>query len=75
MGESMTPLTPTILGSTMVGPRKLTPFDRLGLKEGGLIVAVRQMDGLHAALKQQEILEIQRKREREQNERQVKAKP
>ena len=60
--------------------RPLTPFDRLGLGDGGLIMAVRQMDGLtagikHRQAKEDELREIQRKREREQNERQVKAKP
>ena len=49
--------------------RKPTPFDRLGLKEGGLILAVRQMDGLNESLRQrqreEELKEIERKREKE----------
>ena len=49
-------------------PKPLTPFDRLGLKEGGLIRAVRQMDGLHASVnkhrqaKEDELRELERKR-------------
>ena len=62
-------------------PRKLTPFDRLGLKEGNLIVAVRQMDGLHAAVnkhrqaKEAEIIEIQRRKERERISAEASTKP
>ena len=34
----------------MSKPKHLTPFDHLDLKEGGLILAVKQMDRLHASV-------------------------
>lgn len=53
--------------------RALTPFDRLGVKEGGVILAVRQMDGLNESIrrrqvKEDELKEIQRKREVERGQ-------